>query len=112
MLRVYPSSILLLVFVRLLRYSYPFLLALFLPSPLLRLSPTVATLGRSPWGLVVIERMLAGYNLLAVYMDKVFSLLSPQVFSFVRRGWCTGGPIQEGLGVLDCFSESGEDIFF
>src|SRR5207237_4838720 len=87
-LRAFPSSILLLVFVRLLRYSYPFLLASFLPPPLPRLSPTVAALGRSPWGLVVVERTLAGYNLLAVYTDKVFSLLSPYVFSFVCCGWC------------------------
>src|SRR5437879_4299384 len=58
----------------------PFLLASFLHHPLPRLSPTVATLGRSPWGLVVVERTLAGYNLLTVCTDKVFSLLSPHVF--------------------------------
>src|SRR5205807_3551051 len=89
----------------------PSLLASFLPPPLPRLSPTVATLGRSPWGLVVVEETLAGYNPLAVCTDKVFSLLSPHVFSSVSCARCAVGPIPEGLGVLDCFSGSREDIF-
>ena len=44
---------------------------------------------------MVVERTLAGYNLLAVYTDKVFSLLSPLLFDVagVRLG-----PYQRVLG--------------